>query len=112
MSGIPEICAQCGKLAYSGEIITIPATEYAELVRFKTERETSYEKNLSVFRLASRSRIARDPELARFILQHAETLLIGEIEAACIKIFGKERAPSRSSIYRFLDTVRPQTAKR
>jgi hypothetical protein len=111
MIGIPEICAQCGKLAYAGETVTILAKEYEELLRFRNQREASYDKSLSAFRLASRSRIARDPELARFILQCAETLLIGEVEAACIKTFGKERAPSRSSIYRFLDTVRPQTAK-
>ena len=108
MSGIPEICAQCGKLAFSGETITILAKEYEELLRFRKQREANYDKSMPAFRLASRSRIACDPELARFILQHAETLLIGEIEAACVKTFGKERAPSRSSIYRFLNTVRPQ----
>lgn len=101
MTALPEICRQCGKLAYPGKTVTIPADEYEELLRFRKDREVTYER-VSGFRLASRSRIARDPELARYILQCAETMLIGEVEAACVAKFGRTRVPSRSSIYRFI----------
>ncbi|HTM76562.1 MAG TPA: hypothetical protein VL133_02895 [Devosia sp.] len=98
---LPEICKQCGKLAYPGETVTIPSEEYQELLQFRKAREETYSQ-VSRVRLASRSRIARDPDLAQFILRSAETMLIKEIYAACQERFGKERAPSRSSIHRFI----------
>lgn len=98
---LPEVCQQCGKLAFPGSTVTIATDEYEELLRFRGERQTDYAR-LSSFRLASRSKIARDPELAQYILQCAETMLIGQIEAACVTKFGRERTPSRSSIHRFV----------
>lgn len=98
---LPEVCQQCGRLAFPGATVTIRADEYEELLRFRAERQTDYAR-LSDFRLASRSKIARDPELARYVLQCAETMLIGQIEAACVEKFGRARTPSRSSIHRFV----------
>ncbi|KQX34110.1 hypothetical protein ASD04_17875 [Devosia sp. Root436] len=99
---VPEKCQQCGRLAFPGEAVTISSDEYQELLAFRKDREAAYTHHVSKVRLASRSRIARDPELAQFILQAAETMLIKEIVAACEERFGVERAPSRSSIHRFI----------
>lgn len=98
---LPEICQQCGKLAYPGGTITVTADEYQELLQFRRHREAAYQRASNV-QLAPRMKIARDPELAQFILRSAETMLIKEVEAACIERFGRDRTPSQSSIYRFI----------
>lgn len=98
---LPEVCQHCGKLAYPGGTVTISAEEYQGLLHFKKQREAVYERASNV-RLAHRMKIGRDPELAQFILRSAETMLIKEIEAACIERFGRERTPSQSSIHRFI----------
>ena len=53
----------------------------------------------------TRSRIARDPELAAFIVALAGSKLLKEITAECVAKFGRDRAPSRSAIHRFLVAI-------
>lgn len=99
--GIPEICATCGKLAFPGESVTISAVEYDELLRFKTAR-TETHSNLASYRLASHSRIARDPELAQFIIACAETMMVKDVRQACVERFGEKRVPHRTTIGTFI----------
>ena len=98
---LPEKCQQCGRLVFPDGLVTISADEYQELLQFRQARDTQYGR-LSAVRLASRSRIARDPELAKYIVQCAETMLLRETEAACVARFGRARVPSKSAIHRFI----------
>lgn len=97
---VPEKCDTCGKLSFPGETVTISADEYRELLAFRAAREVPYAQYPG--RLKSRSRAARDPEVATFILQSAQTMILEDIVNACRERFGPERSPSRSSIHRFL----------
>lgn len=105
---VPSVCAQCGKLAFDGDTVTIPTSEYQELALLREAREAAF-ATVSKIRLRSRSKITRDPELARFIIRCAETMLIREIASACVEKFGPERAPSKSSIHRFIHEVAPRS---
>jgi len=100
---VPEKCDTCGKLAFPGETVTISADEYRELLAFRAAREVPYAQYRG--RLKSRSRAARDPEVAAFILQNAETMILADIVKACLERFGPDRSPARSSIHRFLQSV-------
>ncbi|MBX8801580.1 hypothetical protein HBA92_12520 [Ochrobactrum sp. MR28] len=62
-------------------------------------------KELRSFRYLSRSPIARNPDLAAFILACSMTMTGHEIHRACAREFGKRKAPSKSAIYRFLKTL-------
>jgi len=59
----------------------------------------------------SRSTIHNDPELAEFVLEHAGTMFLREIEAACVAKFGRARTPTRSSFHRFLKRARKAPSK-
>jgi hypothetical protein len=61
-----------------------------------------------VFSAFTKSPIGRDPELAEYILNCRETLILSDIRKACVEKFGSERAPSRSAINRFLFAVRKE----
>ena len=97
----PEICRRCGRLSLPGKTITIAVEEYEALLR----RGEPGPPPVPTFRAVSRSGIARDPELARFVLDRATPMLAGEIEAAAVETFGRDRVPSRSAIYRFVRDV-------
>ena len=99
---LPEICRQCGRLAFLGKAVTIPEAEYQELLQLKRESDLATLQKVQDVTLASRSQIGRDPELAAFVLQQARSKVVKDIHEACIAHFGAERAPSRSSIYRYL----------
>lgn len=105
---LPTKCQQCGNLAFSGGVVTIPAEEYTDLLFLKNS-SVRPALRVSQMRLKSRSKIVRDPEVASFIIECAATMLIREIEAACLSKFGRSRAPSRSAIHRFLHTVAPRS---
>lgn len=59
-------------------------------------------KNAKSFRQLSSSPIARDRQLATFVVKAYETMTLKEVRQACIEQFGEEKAPSTSSISRFL----------
>lgn len=98
-----EVCSTCGKLAFSDDLVTVPASEYLAL---KKAAEAGHQrKSLSTYRTISRSKIALEPDLADFIVECAEKLSTDQIRAAALERFG-DRAPSRSGIFRFMQDVR------
>lgn len=99
---LPEICRQCGRLAFPGGAVTISEAEYQELLQLKRESELATLQKVKDVTLASRSQIGRDPEVAAFVLQQARSKVVKDVHEACVAHFGAERAPSRSSIYRYL----------
>jgi|GEM_PF-6397834 len=101
---IPKICPRCGDLAFAGGTVTIPSEEFVELSQLRQYRDAASLK-LSQTRLKSHSKIARDPEVAQFVVQCAETMILREIVAECIEKFGPKRAPSRSAIHRFIHAI-------
>ena len=96
---VTEICATCGKLAFSGNLVTLPSSEYHAL-KMAAEAGRS-RKSLSTYRAVSRNSIARQPELADFIVECAARMTTREVREACIEKFG-DRTPSRSTIFRFI----------
>lgn len=99
----PERCLQCGRLALSGPTIAIPVEEYEALLR---GRDAAGPPRPADYRSFSNGRIARDPELAGFLLDHAATALARELEAAAVERFGRDRVPSRWAIGRFVREAR------
>lgn len=96
-------CLQCGKLAYAGETVTIPVSEFEALTQ--SAAEASVRKKVSKYRLISRSAIARNPAQADFIIESLATMTIAEVHAAVVKKYGP-KAPSRSAIYRFAEAAK------
>lgn len=81
-------------------VVTIPATEYADLLRCRAQLNAigGKAKKRTVIQL---TRLERDPEVARFIESRIGHALLTEIRAECIARFGKERTPSSSALHRF-----------
>jgi len=100
----PKPCERCGRLAFDGSPVTVPADEYQVLQRKAAAYDASVGRVRS-FRHLSRSTIARDPELAKFLVEASETMLLKDMRSAAVARFGSERVPSRSSIHRFLQLV-------
>lgn len=95
-----ETCPQCGKLAFTEETVTIPASRYRELM-------ARAEPHPPVMGKPSRSPIARDREVGDFILELAKpgTMILRDIRDACIARFGSERTPSVSALHRFIQSA-------
>lgn len=104
MSGLNK-CDICGKLAFEGATVTISATEY-ETLR-KTAADVSTRKTNFKYRSVSHSVIARNPQLADFILVCIETMTIAETYQAAVARFG-EKVSSKSSIHRFIQAMKFQ----
>lgn len=100
---VTEICKSCGKLTFSGDPITISVSEYLALR--KAADIGRERKNLSTYRAASRSAIARKPDLADFIVDCVATMTVEEVTRACHVKFGPD-CTSRSSIFRFVADLR------
>ncbi|MCJ8509033.1 hypothetical protein MUU53_14035 [Rhizobium lemnae] len=94
-----EKCEQCGKLAVSGETVTISVSEYERLTR------AAAVQRISSYRAVSRSGIGLNPPLAEFILERAKTMTMAKLHEACVERFGAD-APSASSIFRFVQKMR------
>ena len=92
-------CRDCGKLALIGDTVTISAEEYETLKMAAAEQ--TIRLSGSAYRAASRSAIARTPELAAFILEQYKTHTVVEVAKNVAAKFGSS-APSRSSIHRFI----------
>lgn len=98
-----EKCEVCGKFALGSDVVTISMAEYQELKAASFELQARAAVRGVVGK--TRSRIARDPELAAFIVALADSKLLKEITAECVVKFGRDRAPSRSAIHRFLVAI-------
>lgn len=95
-----ETCPQCGKLTFTEETVTIPASQYRELV-VRADLQRPF------LRKPSRSPIARDREVSDFILECAKpgTMIMRDIRSACIAEFGSARTPSMSALHRFIQSA-------
>ena len=98
-----EQCSQCGRLSIPGETVTISVSEY-ETLRSLAQKAKE-RRTLSKYRAVSSSAIARNPDIADFILEHTVTMTTSEVSRLAKSEFGK-RAPSRSAIYRFLQKMK------
>lgn len=87
------------------EAVTIPAAEYAELLRCR--RQFRRLKLLqSRFQRRRRIPIEADLEVALFIADRVGKLNAPAIMAECIATFGAARTPSRSAFYRIAGRIR------
>lgn len=88
-----------------GEVVTIPATEYAELLRCRRQlRRLKLVQNR--FKGRRRIKIEADLEVALFIADRVGKSNAPAILAECNATFGAARTPSRSAFYRFAGRVR------
>ena len=98
-----ERCSTCNKLALHQETISIPVSEYEAL---KAAADTSVQrKKIASYRAISGSKIAKNPEMAEFIIECAASMTVSEVREACKERFGTA-TPSWSSIFRFLDAMK------
>jgi hypothetical protein len=95
-------CPDCGRLV-AGENVTIDVGEYQRLLRDSDALKLS--QAVQNFPIRSRSPIARNSELAAFIIGCRETMTLHQIAAACRAQF-KGHSPSKSAVDRFLKEVR------
>lgn len=98
-----ELCIDCGRLALSGDTVTITVDEYEALRRYAEIGRDR--KAISSYRALSHSVIARNPALADFILESAITLTTSEVFRQAKAKFG-DAVPSRSSVYRFIELMK------
>ncbi len=98
-------CGQCGKLRLNGETVTISVSEYHALR--EAANSPVHRADANRYRRASRSVIARNPELADFIVNSVQTMTIAEVHKAAVEEFGPS-IPSRSSFHRFLQVIGAQ----
>lgn len=91
-------CSMCGKLVFIEEMVTIPASEYRELLERATVPPLRWK--------APQSYIARDEEVLDFIVSLAKPgkMRATEIREAVLERFGHGRTPSRSALSRFLNS--------
>lgn len=98
-----ERCLTCNKLALHEDTITIPVSEYEAM---KAAADTSVQrKKIASYRAVSGSKIAKNPELAEFIIECAATMTVSEVTEACKQRFGAA-TPSWSTIFRFIDAIK------
>lgn len=97
-SGIAPIHATISDV----EVVTIPATHYAELLNCQRQlAATPAAVAPRRVKIDSRSRLFDDPEVADFLMGIMGTMRLTEARQACIERFGINRAPSRATIGRF-----------
>jgi hypothetical protein len=94
-----EICPDCGRLV-AGEKVTIGAAEFQRLTALAKAYELATQR-IRDFHRRSHSPIARQPDLAAFILECSASLTLHQTAAACRLKFGGQ-TPSKSAIARFL----------
>ncbi len=96
-------CERCGKLAVQGDVVTISMQEFEALKRDAAMGGSR--RRISNYRAVSRSAIARNLEMADFIIESLATKTITEVAVSVAEKFGAS-APSRSSIHRFVAAVK------
>lgn len=98
-----ERCQMCNKLALHDDTVTIPVSEYEAL---KTAAANSVRrKTIASYRAVSGSRIAKNPEMAEFVIECAATMTTTEVREACLQRFG-DITPSWSTVFRFIQAVK------
>lgn len=98
-----ERCQTCKKLALHEDTVTIPISEYEAM---KAAADNSVQrKKIASYRAVSGSKIAKNPEMAEFMIECAATMTVSEVEEACKQRFG-DATPSWSTIFRFLDAIK------
>ena len=59
----------------------------------------------------SPSKIQIDPELRAFVDERLPTMTLKQIAAACVKRFGRKRAPGKSAVHRYWTTFHAASAR-
>jgi hypothetical protein len=94
-------CQSCGKLIFGGETVALSIADYMSLLKQSGGRNGLETRRKIPF--GHRSRIRRDPELMRFIVERLDRMSQTDIIAACKAKFGPGRAPSRTGLSRFVN---------
>ena len=87
------------------ELVTIPATEYAALLDCRRQL-AECEARQRAFKVSSNSPIERDAAVAAFLAGRFGQATGTVIRAECLALFGPDRTPSRSAIYRYWGRLR------
>lgn len=109
----PGRCATCGQSVTASVVIKLPFSSAPNggaerALEMPTGKGNDGRPGRRAFSALTKSPIGRDPQLAEYILQCRETLILSDVRKACVEKFGLERAPSRSAINRFLLAVRKE----
>ncbi|WP_057462607.1 hypothetical protein [Pseudovibrio sp. POLY-S9] len=90
----------------NGDILVLmPLETYQQLLKSSTEQKLDdNEANSEPSRrfVERRSKIDRHPDIAAFIRENVNAISAKDLLAACIERFGKDRAPSKTSLNRYL----------
>lgn len=89
------------------DVLTQQLREVASAIQ-----EPSPQPALLVLRARKRgplSKVEDDPEVEAFILKQSATRTVEHLLQQCVREFGKERAPSRSGLYRYIDKLKYRT---
>ncbi len=87
--------------------VCIPAAEHAALLESRRQL-AELNARLRAFKLASKSPICRDPELATFFGTRLGMAAVKTIRAECGVRFGHARTPSKSAVYSYWKRLRLQ----
>ncbi|ABD87118.1 hypothetical protein [Rhodopseudomonas palustris] len=87
------------------ELVTIPVTEYAELLDCR-RRLAELRAVQTRFERRCRSPIEHDSEVASFIADRLDRMTFADIRAECVARFGAARTPSRTAIHLYSVRVR------
>lgn len=87
--------------------VCIPVAEYAALLDDRLKLAEILAR-LRAFKLASKSSIGRDPELATFFGTRLGMAAVKTIRAECVVRFGHARTPSKSAVYSYWKRLRLQ----
>lgn len=92
-----EKCRDCGRFSFTKDYVSLPIAEYEAL---QAKASAVNLGQLNNYRKMSRTRIARNPEHAEFVLNLLPTMTVTETLKLFQKRFG-ENMISRSQLYRF-----------
>lgn len=86
-------------------IITISASEYAALLDCRRQLAETQAKERA-FKTPSKSPIERDPAVAAFLSSRFGLATVVVIREECRALFGPDRTPSKSSVFRYWARLR------
>lgn len=96
----------------TGRAVVMPKEEYERCRQPAAADPGSILDAITRKRWIWRSRIARDREVAVFLISNMDRYFLADLRARCIEYFGPDRTPSRSGLSRFLSHVRREVATR
>ncbi len=91
------------------EVVDVLTQQLKTVARRAVKRTAAPEPKLAVLRdrpAGRPSSIELDPELELFILAQSSSQTIEHIRQLCIKEFGEERAPKRSTLHRYIQKLK------